>query len=68
MDEVLRRLEAVETSVSEIRAQVTGVVTQISYLATKADVSDAKTSIIQWVVGTMLAAAALAFTIAKFVH
>ena len=34
----------------------------------KADVSDAKTSIIQWTVGTIIAVAALAFSIAKFVH
>lgn len=33
-------------------------------LATKADLADAKSSLVQWIVGTMLAAAALAATIA----
>jgi hypothetical protein len=36
--------------------------------ATRADVSDAITSIIKWIVGTTIAVAALAFAIAKFVH
>lgn len=57
-------------------------VAQLQYMATKADVaplkadvalvkadvSDAKASIIRWMVSTMIAVAALAFTIAKFVH
>ena len=34
----------------------------------KAAISEAKTSIVQWVVGTTIAAAGIAFTIAKFVH
>jgi hypothetical protein len=34
----------------------------------KADVSDAKTSLIQWTVGTIIAVTALVFTIAKLVH
>ena len=73
---------ATKTEVLELKAAVAGIQTQMPYLATKADVSDvktlisdtrtlirdAKTSIIQWVVGTTLAAAALAFAIAKFVH
>jgi len=47
----------------------------IPHLATKADVADVKadvaaveTTIIKWIVATVLASAALAFTIAKFVH
>lgn len=40
----------------------------IPHLATKADVSDAVTSVIKWIVGTTIAVAALAFSIAKFVH
>jgi hypothetical protein len=51
-----------------IKADVAEVEAQLRYVATKADVSDAKTSLVQWMVGTMIAVAALAFTIAKFIH
>jgi hypothetical protein len=34
----------------------------------KADVAAVETAIIKWIVATVLASAALAFTIAKFVH
>lgn len=34
----------------------------------KAAISDAKTSIVQWVVGTTIAAAGIAFAVAKLVH
>jgi hypothetical protein len=60
MDDVLTRLGAV--------ADVSAIKAQIPYLATKSDVSDLKASIIQWLVGTTISAAALAFAIAKFVH
>jgi hypothetical protein len=43
-------------------------VAPIPYLATKVDVSDAKTSVVQCIVGTIIAVAALTFTIAKIVH
>lgn len=75
MDEILRRLGAVETDVSgikadvsSIKAEVSGIKAQLPYLAAKSDVSEAKSSIIQWMVGTTIAAAALAFAIAKIVH
>ena len=77
-------VEAVKTEVAGIEAQlphlatkaaVDGIAAQLPHLATKADVlaikadiSDWKTSIIQWMVGTSIAMAALVFTIAKFVH
>jgi hypothetical protein len=45
------------------------------HLATKTDVADLRadvaaleTAIIKWIIATVLASAALAFTIAKFVH
>jgi len=75
MDDVLRRLAAVESDISGMKADISAIKAVIPHLATKADVSDAKalisdarTSIIQWVVGTTIAAAGLAFAIAKFVH
>ncbi|MGB6487637.1 MAG: hypothetical protein WBE91_12200 [Steroidobacteraceae bacterium] len=75
MDDLMRRLGAVETDISGMKADMSAIKAVIPHLATKADVSDAKaligdakTSIIQWVVGTTIAAAGVAFAIAKFVH
>jgi hypothetical protein len=75
MDDILRRLGALETDVSGIKADVSGIKAEIAginarlpYLAAKSDVSEVKTSIIQWIVSTTIAAAAVAFAIAKFVH
>ena len=75
MDDILRRLGAVETRLGAVESRlgavendVSGIKAQLPYLAAKADVSDAKTSIIQWMIGTTIAAAGLAFAIAKFVH
>lgn len=72
MDDVLTRLGAVESDLSTIKADVSAIKAQIPCLATKSEVSDAKTSIIQWMIGTTIAtagmAASVAFAIAKFVH
>jgi hypothetical protein len=74
-DDILRRLGTLEKDMSEVKVQIGSINAQLPHLATKADVaelrasiSDTKTSIIQWVVGTTIAVAALAFAIAKFVH
>jgi hypothetical protein len=50
---------AMKADVADVRAAVGQV---------KADVAAAETAIIKWIVATVLASAALAFTIAKFVH
>lgn len=82
MDDVLRRLGTVETDISHMKTDISGMKVDIAsikavipHLATKADlgdvralISDAKTSIIQWAVGTTIAVAGVAFAIAKFVH
>jgi hypothetical protein len=68
MDDVTRRLGAVETDISAIKVDLAGIRAVIPHLATKADVSDVKTSIIQWIVATTITVAALAFSAAKFVH
>ena len=75
VEDILKRLGNVESHVFELRSQVSGIVAIIPHLATKADVADVKadvaaveTTIIKWIVATVLASAALAFTIAKFVH
>ena len=38
---------------------------ELDHLATRADLSDARASIIRWAVGTLIATAALAFVVAK---
>lgn len=81
MDDVLKRLHTVEQTVSEIRSDVAGLTAVVPHLATKADIADVKTSVsdvkgnisslesalIKWIVGTALAVAVLAFTIARYV-
>jgi hypothetical protein len=54
-------------SVSDIRAQVSGLCATAAHLATKTDVSQVESSLIKWLVGTLLAVAVLTFTIARFV-
>ena len=79
VEDILKRLGNVETYVSELRVQVSAILAVIPHLATKADVTAAvgqlkadmagmETAIIKWIIATTLASAALAFTIAKFVH
>lgn len=59
---------ATKADVMAIRADVMAIRAEIPHMATKADVSDAKTPIVQWIVGTIIAVAALTFTIVKFIH
>ena len=68
VEDTLKRLGNVETHVSELRSQVSTILAIIPHLATKADVAAVETAIVKWIVATVLASAALAFTIAKFVH
>jgi hypothetical protein len=68
VEDILERLGNVETHVAELRSQVSAILAIIPHLATKADVAAVETVIIKWIVATVLASAALAFTIAKFVH
>jgi hypothetical protein len=75
VEDISKRLGNVETHVSKLRSQVSVILAIIPHLATKADVADVKadvaaaeTTIIKWIVATVLVSAALAFTIAKFVH
>ena len=53
---------------SESKSQVSAILAIIPHLATKADVVAVETTIIKWIVATVLTSAALTFTIAKFVH
>jgi hypothetical protein len=72
---ILKRLGNVETTVSELKSQVSAILAVVPHLATRADVMDVRayvatveTTIIKWIVATTLATGGLAFTIAKFVH
>lgn len=67
MDDVLKRLANVESSVAGIRADVSGLSATAMHLATKNDVSSLESSLIKWIVGTLLAVAVLTFTVARFV-
>jgi hypothetical protein len=67
MDDVLRRLGVVESLVAETREDVSAIKATLPHLATKADISSLETKIIRWIVGTTIAVASVAFTIAKFV-
>ena len=68
VEDILKRLGNVETYVSELRSQVSAILAIIPHLATKADVAAVEAAIIKWIIATVLATAALAFTIAKYVH
>jgi hypothetical protein len=63
---------ATKEDVALLRADVSQLPYMAANMAMKADVraevADAKTSLIQWMVGTAIAMTALAFTIGKFVH
>ena len=67
MDDVLKRLSNIEGSIGDIRVQVSGLMATAAHLATKTDVSQVESSLIKWLVGTLLAVAVLTFTIARFV-
>jgi hypothetical protein len=68
MDDVLQRLGAVESSLSALRIEVSGITATVPHLATKADLSAMETKIIKWIIATVIATAGVAFSIAKFVH
>ena len=68
MEDILKRLGNLETDVSQVKSQVSAILAIVPHLATKADVSTLETSIIKWIIATVLGTAGLVFTIAKFVH
>lgn len=66
MDDILKRLDPVESSVSDTKAQVSGLTATATHLARKADVSQVEHSLIKWIVGTLFAAVSMAFVVAKY--
>jgi len=63
---------ATKDELNKLQAQVSGTAAAIPYLATKADLSAMETTIIKWIIATVLTsvglAGGLAFSIARFVH
>ena len=47
MEDILKRLGTVETNVSELKSQVSGILAILPHLATKADVADVRTDVAQ---------------------
>ena len=83
MDDLLKRIGALESGVSDIRAQVSAVTAVLPHLATKADLTkevgtlrgemhSMESALIKWIVGTAIASVAaasgIAAAIARFVH
>ena len=82
MEDILRRLGAVELAVSDIKAQVASIASVLPHLATKADVNALRaeisgvrsevhareSSLLKWLIATLIASVALACTIAKLIR
>jgi len=68
MDDVLRRLGVVESLQAKTLSSVSALEATVPHLATKADLHALATKIIRWLVGTLIGAVSVAFTIAKFVN
>lgn len=68
VEDILKRLGALESTVSDIREKVSGITATIAHMATKKDVSDVQTVIIKWIIATVLTTAALVLGIVKAFH
>lgn len=75
VDEMSRRLGNIESDVAELKADVRAISAIIPHLATRAEIAELRTeiasmetTIIKWIIATMLATGGLAFSFAKFVH
>lgn len=74
--EIRLDVASVRSEVAEVRAQLITLRTDVlphlatkaDIAATKADIASLETRIIKWLIATVLTAAGLAFTAAKFVH
>ena len=68
VDDILERLGRVESTVSEIREQVSGIAATIPHLATKADVNAIEIRLVRWMIATALTTGGLVLTFAKLVR
>jgi hypothetical protein len=74
MDDLLTRVGRLEATLGTVRADVAALKATVPQLATKGDLGEFKaliastqSSIIQWLVGTALACAGLAFAAGKLI-
>ncbi len=74
MDDILRKLAAVETAVSDIRSQVSAILAVLTHMATKSELNGLRSdlhameaSLIKWIVGTSIASVAVASAIASVI-
>ena len=65
VDDIFKRLGAVESAASEIRAEVRGIAAALPYLATKAEMNAMEVRLVKWMVGTVLSGMALAAAVAQ---
>jgi len=68
VEDVLRRLGALEACVLEMKTQLSAITAVIPHLATKSDLSTLETRLIKWNIATIITSVGLAFSIAKIVH
>jgi hypothetical protein len=68
VEDILKRLGVLESTVSDIREKVSGITATIAHLATQKNVSDLETAIIKWIIATVLTTAALVLGIVKVFH
>jgi hypothetical protein len=68
MDDILKRLGALEGAVSDIRTRLGELAGAAPHVATKADVKASELATIKWFIATAFAVVGLVFAIAKFVH
>ena len=66
---------ATKADLNDLKADVNAINATLPHLATKAEINEVRADInaleakiIRWIVGTTIAVASVAFTIAKFVH
>ena len=65
-EETAKRLVSLEQDVTAIKQDIAVIKSTMTHYATKADVSDAKASIIMWVVSAVLLAQVLPMLLRKF--
>jgi hypothetical protein len=79
MEETQKRLGILDSTLADVRADVSAIKATLSHLATRAELKEAvgrlealisarDSRLIQWIVGTAIALTGVAFIIARYVH
>jgi hypothetical protein len=66
MREVKQDIREMKSDISILKSDMAVVKSHMESFATKADLADLKSSLIQWMVGMMVSVAAIAFAIARY--